>query len=507
MQNARLNVEDAQRVEDTIRQALLSANAELLSAKRDGDLGGRIECSALVVLAARQRAYVGHVGDARLYLVRKQSATRMTRDHTTAQSWIDHGIMSEEEAKDRPEAHSLSRALGDRERLEPEVRPLPIMLEKGDVLVLASSGVHWHLSDDEVAGMAARLDPEHASQELCAVAGGRANRTQCTAVVYQSRPPTRGAPRIVASKRIEEERRGWSKTVAAGAGVLALIAIVAFFLMRNGGKDGDEESQGAGRAESAAVTAESWDKEDSPAAQARIDTTVGHLAEVVEQQEGAGRGESTDIGLEDAVAQVDDMTPQELSGDAQVEADLDGGTREVEAEGTTDAVTQGEHKGSEESARVAEVAPDKGPGTAQPRKLRILRGPIRLRHCKADNMEGEDAKLAEQIGGHIRDGNGFLEAVNKNAGRAGNHYRKARRLVRKGSPALRRNCRRPVADLRKRLKQRYLHIAAAATNRAIREPENMEANCAKARRMAEDARYYGATDDECGQVLTVCTQM
>ena len=507
MHNTRLNVDDARRVEDTIRQALLSANSELLKARRDGEITDRPECSAVVVLASRQRAYVGHVGDARLYLVRKERATRMTRDHTTAQSWIDHGIMTEAEARERPEAHSLSRALGEKVRVVPEVRPLPIMLERGDVLVLTSSGVHWHLEDDEVAGMAARLEPEHACQELCAVAGSRARNPRGMALVYQSWPPGQGHPRIVARKRIEEERRSWSKIIGAVAVVLALILTVAYALSKVGGTPEEEPPVSGDPVATGALSALDQSAQSNPPSLVFPDTIDSREAPDVRPE-----SETADVApvpgdhvAADVVAPIADVDVEAESGRPHILA----GSSVIEGEAPPVRPAADVSAGADDSAAVAVAA--KGTGTTvpsdgppEPMKLRVLRGPIKLRYCRPEQFEGADAEAAREIASHLVKGVGYLDAVNKDAGRAASHYRKARKLLRRGSSTLRRRCRRPVGDLRTRMKQRYLHIAVAAVNRAIREPENMEGNCAKARRMSQDAASYGATEKEITAVLRIC---
>src|SRR5207249_2534302 len=67
------------------------------------------------------------------------------------------GILSPQDAKHHPDANVVTRALGygkpsdDGQGLEPEVRPEPLSLAKGDSLILCSDGLYDLVSDEEIA--------------------------------------------------------------------------------------------------------------------------------------------------------------------------------------------------------------------------------------------------------------------------------------------------------------------------------------------------------------------
>ena len=58
------------------------------------------------------RAHWSHVGDSRLYLVRKGEVLVRTRDHTLVQQLIDEGKLREREAGARPERTRLQQCVG-----------------------------------------------------------------------------------------------------------------------------------------------------------------------------------------------------------------------------------------------------------------------------------------------------------------------------------------------------------------------------------------------------------
>jgi serine/threonine protein phosphatase PrpC len=84
---------------------------------------------------------VAHVGDSRAYVIRAQNIYPLTRDHSMVQGMIDAGMLTEEQAIGHPDANKITRALGMKPEVECEVRPEPMELFAGDVLMQSSDGL------------------------------------------------------------------------------------------------------------------------------------------------------------------------------------------------------------------------------------------------------------------------------------------------------------------------------------------------------------------------------
>jgi protein phosphatase len=83
---------------------------------------------------------VVHVGDSRAYLLRGGQLRQLTRDFTLAQSMVDVGALSPEEAAIHRSRHVLTGALGAGEdRSEPQVSHVP--LADGDQILLCTDGL------------------------------------------------------------------------------------------------------------------------------------------------------------------------------------------------------------------------------------------------------------------------------------------------------------------------------------------------------------------------------
>src|SRR5205823_12973138 len=105
-------------------------------------------CTAIALL--EDNLYYAHVGDSRLYMVRNGSISLLTRDHSYVSRLVEDGILSAEEAESHPQRHILTAALGSGAEVFPETLPKPIVLEKGDALILCTDGLWSVVSETEI---------------------------------------------------------------------------------------------------------------------------------------------------------------------------------------------------------------------------------------------------------------------------------------------------------------------------------------------------------------------
>lgn len=137
--------------------------------------------TTLVCLSvAEETAYVGHVGDSRVYRVRDGAIEQLTEDHSLLNDYLKVHKLSQEEIENFPHKNVIVRALGMRETVNVDVmrvEPVP-----GDIFVLCSDGLCGMISDDVIQNTVSegRDDLDKACQSLIAQAneaGGTDNIT------------------------------------------------------------------------------------------------------------------------------------------------------------------------------------------------------------------------------------------------------------------------------------------------------------------------------------------
>jgi serine/threonine protein phosphatase PrpC len=490
-QNARLNPEDVMSASDLLRQAIQAANADLHQLQRGAEDSGEFSASCALVLVTRGRSYVAHVGNARAYLVRNNAPNRLTRDHTTAQTWIDHGIMTEEQAKERPEAHSLARALGEKARVEPDVRTLPLRMEKGDVLLLCSVGVHRYLEDDAMGSMVARLEPEHACHELCAVASTRSKTPDCKTLVYQSGPLRPGNyPRLLQQRRKRRQRKyaGLSAAVVA----LVVLAVGAFYFFGpTSGRPGDDSKEPfpdvhllSQTALAETISEETLTDVVSPQTPDLV-VSMEMVPETIEVEDVQSVRPEVAVPP-DIQEQVEDSA-QDVSLVVEVVAAVASTVEKVPVHSAVEPAPLASVK-----LRTAEPV-----WAMSPSKKNRER-------CHGKELERGDRRRARDLRHLVRNGLKFLEGSKKNASSAAKQAKAAAKTLRGSSKVVRDRCTDHVMDLRNIVKARYLHLSWVSATRAMDNLDQRTVHCAKSFRMSRDAQRLGATDEELKEARRIC---
>lgn len=125
---------------DSLRARILDANGRITNAvKEQPDLGG-MGTTVTALLKSHDRLALAHIGDSRAYLLRDDSFTQMTTDHTFVQMLVDEGRITPEEAEYHPQRSVVMRVLGDvgaSPELDMSVREARV----GDRWMLCSDGL------------------------------------------------------------------------------------------------------------------------------------------------------------------------------------------------------------------------------------------------------------------------------------------------------------------------------------------------------------------------------
>jgi protein phosphatase len=97
-----------------------------------------------------------HVGDSRIYLIRKQQISLLTKDQTYVQSLIDNNEITLEESRTHPQRSLLLQAIDGISEVVPEVKE--ISLELGDRIILCSDGLSNVVRDEDILNAVKSFD-------------------------------------------------------------------------------------------------------------------------------------------------------------------------------------------------------------------------------------------------------------------------------------------------------------------------------------------------------------
>ncbi|MCP4067982.1 MAG: serine/threonine-protein phosphatase, partial [Phycisphaeraceae bacterium] len=186
-----------------------------------------------LLLDARLRATVAHVGDSRAYRYRRGFLEPITTDHSVVAEMQRRGLLSADEAAVHPRRNEILRAVGVLAEVEVEIADVDIA--PGDRFVLCSDGLSGVVRDDEIAAVVRGASPQDAVTTLIQMANERGGPDNITVQILSipakvdADDPEDSAP--VELSAIENERRNRRRAQRA-AGILAVLAIGmgAYFL-------------------------------------------------------------------------------------------------------------------------------------------------------------------------------------------------------------------------------------------------------------------------------------
>lgn len=140
--------------------ALFAGANELIFRKAGTELIHKGMATTAVLCYLRDdKAYVVNVGDSRAYLVRDGNIMQITTDHTLIQEMIDRGELTREQAKDHPDKHVITRAIGG----EPIIRPdyYSVDIYPKDTIILCTDGLYGMVPEEEIAKLASASRTMH----------------------------------------------------------------------------------------------------------------------------------------------------------------------------------------------------------------------------------------------------------------------------------------------------------------------------------------------------------
>lgn len=137
------------------------------------------------------QAFIIHVGDSRIYLLRNGSLEQLTEDHNVYNEFIKKKKIDLGNAAKMAPKQAITRAVGVYEHCEPET--LVIDVAPGDRFLLCTDGLSGYFeapegSREELAQKLRQPDPDSVVSDLVDTANGRGGKDNITAVLVTLGP-------------------------------------------------------------------------------------------------------------------------------------------------------------------------------------------------------------------------------------------------------------------------------------------------------------------------------
>ena len=167
---------------DKLHFAVTASNREVFDESQAKPQLAGMGTTLVGLLAGGERIALAHVGDSRAYLVRAGRIRQLTDDHSLVAELVRRREITEHAAHGHPHRHVLTRALGVRRSVEPDL--VELTPEEEDRFVLCSDGLTGLVADDEIAEIAASgRDLDVACERLVELANSRGGDDNITALI------------------------------------------------------------------------------------------------------------------------------------------------------------------------------------------------------------------------------------------------------------------------------------------------------------------------------------
>ena len=181
------NFKDIEKDKDSIIQLLASsmeyANMVVYEkSKETPELQG-MGTTLEICLIYNNKAYIGHIGDSRIYRVRKQFIRKLTQDHSYVQKLVKEGTITKEQAEHHPQKNMLMKALGCNAFVEPDVMVKGFL--KDDIIIMCSDGLSNMVDQETIYEMASK-NIEQATKDLVQLAKDRGGYDNITVVIIRN---------------------------------------------------------------------------------------------------------------------------------------------------------------------------------------------------------------------------------------------------------------------------------------------------------------------------------
>lgn len=101
-----------------------------------------------ICLIYKNRAFIAHIGDSRIYRLRKGIMKKLTKDHSYVQTLVEDGTITKEEAEHHPKKNMLMKALGCEKTVSADVMVKGFL--EGDTILICSDGLTNMVSEERI---------------------------------------------------------------------------------------------------------------------------------------------------------------------------------------------------------------------------------------------------------------------------------------------------------------------------------------------------------------------
>ena len=213
-----------------LRKSFIEANASIHACGQANPEFEGMGTTGSALLLRPEGAWIGHVGDSRIYRVRDGIIDQITYDHSLVWEYARLKHLDPDEVVDIP-SNVIHRCLGPEAEVQVDIGG-PYPLQGRDIFVLCSDGLSGLVSDPEIGAVVTALPAAEAARFLVDLANLRGGPDNVTVLVVKLGDGAEANGFVPATPR--KPRRGlpklpwWMKALAGGLVLVGLAGYLQF---------------------------------------------------------------------------------------------------------------------------------------------------------------------------------------------------------------------------------------------------------------------------------------
>ncbi len=168
-----------------ITEAIEQANQAVWAASAGAAQTRRMGATIVVAVVKPPVVHIAHAGDARIYVIRESTITRLTHDDSWVAQLVASGIISEAEGRHNRLSHIITKAVGQGAPVDANATTLKI--KSGDILILCSDGLWNMVGDAQILVELQRVqgDPQKLVEALIRAANNAGGKDNISAIAVK----------------------------------------------------------------------------------------------------------------------------------------------------------------------------------------------------------------------------------------------------------------------------------------------------------------------------------
>jgi protein phosphatase len=131
-----------------LKDAVKSANRDIFNHASSNEAMRGMGTTVDALLLKKDDMTLAHVGDSRVYIISKDSIRQITKDHSIVEMMLESGSITEEEAKNHPQRHYITRAVGSAYRVDVDI--IKEKLNEDECVLMCTDGLTNMLGEEEI---------------------------------------------------------------------------------------------------------------------------------------------------------------------------------------------------------------------------------------------------------------------------------------------------------------------------------------------------------------------